>query len=208
MATGTNISMQAARTFEDEPVELTSTYATAQAAPITLPPELASLSSEMLLAYVRTNLNELDRQVTDILHRLNGRREDTAKLSAALTALRSMKQEASSTNTGADVQEENTGFSFNAERQAELRGILGNAGYTDDEIAVMVSDFGTHASGDDVQGVIDSLSDRVGELNNQNEYDTMQITDLLGKRSNLIQMVSKMMASMDESMRAVIQNIG
>lgn len=186
--------------------QFTSTYISMQGAPISLPPELAGLSSDMLLAYVRTNLTDLDKQVTDILHGLNGRREQTAALSQALTELRSLKSSAAGKHHDGEG-DENDGYEFDAAARQQIEETLTTAGFTGDEASAMVEGFGGHASANDIQGVIDNVSDRIGDLNNQNEYDTMQVTDLLSKRSNLIQMVSKMMASMDEANRSVIQNI-
>lgn len=178
-----------------------------QLAEITLagqPP--VGLSSEMLLVYLSGNLEGLDEQIRTLLNGLNTRRQKSGDLTQSLAALRNEKNSAADNVRDKDG-EDNDGIELNDGSRARLEAELVAAGFSEEAAESTVESWGGHASSSDIQGAIDTVTDRIGALNNENEYDTLKINDLMGKRSQLIQMVSKMMANMDDTAKAVIQNM-
>lgn len=177
---------------------------------------LGSLSPEMLLAYMRGNLEGLDEQIAGALRDMNARRERTAQLTDILNQLREIKQEAANNgqegegvhNDGVRLnRQDEQGRWVKSDANHEIRDLLAAAGLPEADIDRMVGSWGHHANMDEVETAVQRVSDEIGKLNNENEYETLRINDLMGKRSQMIQMVSKMMANMDETARAVIQNM-
>jgi hypothetical protein len=170
------------------------------------------LSPEALLHYMRSNLEGLDEQIAGALQDMNARREQTARMTQALNKLREFKQLDSVQKDRDGEQHRNDGVRTSEDgretgEHKDLENILVEAGISAEEADRLVDGFGGRADENDVQSLIDRLSDDIGQLNNQNEYESLRINDLLSKRGQLVQMVSKMMASMQETANATIQNI-
>ena len=187
-----------------------------QGAPVRLAPAVAaSLSPEMLLAYLRGNLEGLDGQVRDALARMNDRRARTAELTDIANRIRGMKQEAANLskegkgqdNDGILLTVDKNGGQVQTPEGDAIHSMLVDAGMSEGAADQMMDRWGEHAHPDDLDAALTYVTDEIGKVNDENEYESLVLNDLISKRSQMIQMVSKMMGSMDETARAVIQNM-
>lgn len=87
-----------------------------------------------------------------------------------------------------------------------VRGSLGAGGIDPQEISAAAGDDG-RLSDAEIDDLVENLQLRVSELNDTTEYDSMRVGALMQKRSQLIQLTSNIMRDMNESAKAVIQNI-
>lgn len=87
-----------------------------------------------------------------------------------------------------------------------VEGVLEGLGFDQETIDAVVNEDGDiHA--DDIKGLIEQLDSRLAELNDTTEYDSMRVGALMSKRSQMIQLTSNIMRDLNETSKAVIQNI-
>jgi hypothetical protein len=174
------------------------------AAEVELPPEVL-LSPEMLFAHLRSSLRDLDGQIRGQLKLLEDNREAITRASETLTRLRG--DQSNARNFEGPERTANDGVAITDDNRQEYVDLLVSAGLTQGDAENMVSGWGDHANVENFQNAIDAVNDRVSELNSSNEYQMLQVNELMSKRSNLIQLVSKILGNMNETAQSVIQNM-
>lgn len=176
-----------------------------QIAEADLPPEVL-LSPEALFAHLRNNLRDIDGQIRNQLELLQGRRD---KISAALEVLTGLRTDMSTARELGDGEKGSggDGIAITEENRQAYIDQLTAAGLTPSDAEGTVTAWGDHASADDFKVAIDSVNDSVNEMNGENEYQMLQVNELMSKRSNLIQLVSKILGNMNETASSIIQNM-
>lgn len=192
-------------TNEDTPAVPQGTVMWAEAAEVVLPPEVL-LSPESLFMHLRTNLRDMDRQIANQLQLLQGNRDQISKATEVLTRLRADMSE-SRNHVRDEDGKGNDGIAITDDNRQEYVDMLVTAGLTQSDAEAMVSGWGDYACDDNFKEAIDAVNDQVSEMTSNNEYQMLQVNELMSKRSNLIQLISKIMGSMNETAQSVIQNI-
>jgi hypothetical protein len=93
-----------------------------------------------------------------------------------------------------------------AHADTTVRGMLERFDF-DQETIDSVIDGDGNISVDNLQTLIDQLESRQTEINDRTEYDSMRVGALMQKRSQMIQLTSNIMRDLNETAKAVIQNI-
>lgn len=179
------------------------------AAEISVPPEIA-LDAETMFAYLRTHMKNLDEQIRGELTDMDHRRARLTDATTALTDLRALQSEARTTHVDNDDQTSDDGIDLSGDGAQPFLDAMVKAGVSPDDARKIIDGWRNgkdRATADDIQAAIDAVNDRVGALNSDNEYQMLHINELMSQRSQLVQMVSKMMSNMDETARAVIGNM-
>ncbi len=90
-------------------------------------------------------------------------------------------------------------------RQPTVRSELQRMGFSEDEIDSIEKE--GRVSDDDLKSLTEALDSQLSELNDQTEYDSMRVSTLMNKRSQMIQLTSNIMRDLHETSKSVIQNI-
>ena len=146
------------------------------------------LSPELMLAFLRSNLEDIDHQVSDILHGLDRRRDEMQVLSDQIQGLRDLEGK----------------LRDDGDKRAAARGardLLHDA-----QVDRYTNDHG-ELSKSDLEALRENLQRQLEDLGNATEYDTMVVQSLMGKRSNMIELTSNILRSLDDGATAVIKNI-
>lgn len=176
-----------------------------EAMEVVLPPEVL-LSPESLFAHLRSNLRDIDGQIRGQLELLQGRRD---KIQAAIGVVNGLRADLSTAEGMGDDDKGDGGDGIvidDGNRQQYIEQLVAG-GMTQGDATEMVNGWGDHACVRELKNAVDAVNDCVSEMNGENEYQMLQVNELMSKRSNLIQLVSKILGNMNETAQSVIQNM-
>lgn len=176
--------------------------------PSFLTPYSGSLSAGNLLGNLEARLGDFDTQINGLMSAITGRTNASQALSARmqhlqalLTALSAngkdgqekMKLENLTVGTGEDAMN-----ALDYIRKYGLEEDLNNHGLTPD----------SKLSVSNVQSALDQLRLVQGQLNGRTEMEMLSLQELTNKRSQAVELTSKLMEAMNQSMRTILGNLG
>ena len=160
---------------------------------------LPALSDEDILIMVGEQLNDLD---ANIRGKLAGMKQNAARgrmLSGALTALNEQVSAAGG-NQNAPI-DRNATFKYidegGAERTTTLGAVLDRYGLNP----------GDKLSEENVRKLRDGIERRAGDIRSEGETSQIELQQVMSRRSQLLQITSNVMASRNDSRKAIAQNI-
>jgi prefoldin subunit 5 len=206
MANGFSVPNMSATTTSTYPSVVAGGSIVVQTALVAeLPPEVL-LSPATLFAPLRNTLRDLDGQIRGQLELLQGRRDQINLATDALNQLRAALSDSREAGDGA-AEADGDGLEITAQNRQEYIDLLESGGMTPSDARDMVNGWGDHANFEELGDAVNAVNDRISELNSENEYQMLQVNELMSKRSNLIQLVSKILGNMQETAQSIIQNM-
>jgi hypothetical protein len=178
----------------------------------------ATFTPEEILAYVEMRLNDLDGQIQDYWKDAQGKKAHATELRIFQEAVRSLQQGP----TGFDstgIQDNVTREEVNAEAQNKIAAALEQLRHSENpELVGRLTALKNYLDGanggtpgkipaDALQHSLDYAKDQLAELNGDNELTMMRLNQLMQLRSQIISAASNQLASTNEAVKNIINNM-
>lgn len=171
-------------------------------------PGLTEMSAGGLLEYADGRLGDVDEQINMLFETMDGRRRASNEISATMEQIQTLQTAMNALGVDSDDQrriDEITVVTPDGEmtaeafiRQHDLAGALGlEAPLTDKKINLS-----------QLESAVDALRSQQTQLNSRTEMDMLQMQQLVQQRSQVIELTTKLLEAMNQSQKAILQNLG
>jgi hypothetical protein len=176
------------------------------------------LTPEMILAMVRRQLNQMDDQIKNAMEVIQDRRQRAESLGGQIQRIRELQsalRDCEHIWDGDTIRMDR----LNDPEAAALRAAIGLANHSDDDVIIdrfqaVCAELGLEISTADrglpvsvIEQKIDTLTEQQRVANSENEMLFMQLQSAVQQRSQIIQLGTNMLKSVDDAVGSVIGNM-